>query len=247
MTAATELTGLISNAIIVGIVLIAITMILLCFMKVSILEKLGKLMLGFLFLFILYSFADSILWGNGCRISTIGHPELYCYQDCTLGSCDDYSSDSTFKVGNHTYNALVAEQQHQQAIYTAEQQRIAQECYNSGKDYAYNFSVFVNYNLTCSKVAYINDHFIDKTRQVDGGYIKGSYSGFFSSGHIEGHLYQYVTEGVLATGQLMKTLNYHLDCNNVTSNKVATYYSESDFVMEYVNKCIPTENITKVK
>jgi len=111
-------------------------------------------------------------------------------------------------------------------------------CWRNGSFYNYTFDIIKDYNLSCSKLAYINDHLIDKTRQVDGGYISGQYSGFIARGHIESHLYQYVTEGVLATGTLVNNINYYTNCRNETKDKKISYYSESDFVMYYVNKCI---------
>lgn len=136
--------------------------------------------------------------------------------------------------------------------------------------YNYSFDIIRDYNLSCERIAYINDHFIGKSRQVDGGYIEGSYSGFLSVGHVEGHLYQWVTEGVLATGQLIKYIEYYLDAYNSTlrpigisacenylyfdyrsyvspcmdfhidyeETKKVAYYSESDFVMYYISRCL---------
>ena len=141
-----------------------------------------------------------------------------------------------------------------------ENTRKLEDCFNDGQWYNQSFDIIKDYGLNCDKLRYINDHLIDKSRQVDGGYIDGSYSGFLSYGHIEGHIYQYVTEGVLATGQLPKNISYHIDCQNSSlglphpdfnhwtyqsqpdqvrdETKLINYYTESEFVMYYVNRCI---------
>ena len=194
-----------------------------------------------------------------CEKSIKNNPDLYCYNRWygVMNNGDDW--DDGWAVGSHTTDSVNAEAERARA-------QARKECYDSGKDYAYSFDIMRDYNLTCSKIAYINDHLIDQTRQVDGGYISGYYSGFFSGGYVEGHLYQYVTEGILATGQLVENISYHIDCHNSTEplegqcngggrcssnggpwhcceggpmdTVITNYYSESDFVMYYVNKCV---------
>jgi hypothetical protein len=136
----------------------------------------------------------------------------------------------------------------------------AQDCFNKGKWYNQSFDILKDYGFNCAKLEYINDHLIDKSRQVDGGYITSDDYGFLglSRNHVDVHIYQWVTEGILATGQLLKNISYHIDCNNSTltpdcfdgwyggdetklcrsDTKQIDYYTEGEFVMYYVNRCI---------
>lgn len=186
---------------------------------------------------------------------------LVCGINCKVSSKLDFNSDTYCKeyYTSNLTNSLPSyvKASHKQDIIDAEnnqraweeQKRIAEQnrlCYEAGKDVAYSFDIKQSYGYNCQKLAYINDHFVDKTRQVDGGYIEGHQSGFgigiwgfgYSSGYIEGQLYDYVTERVSATGMLVQNISYHLNCNQIKSNEVIDYYTESEFVMYYVDNCI---------
>lgn len=181
--------------------------------------------------------------GWGCKTKALFDKDIYCYQ---ISYDNRTNALLEWVQGSHKQDQINAENQARIVEEARRQQEAAAKCYKEGKDYNYSFDIIENYNLSCIKVAYINDHFIDKTRQVDGGYISGGSSGIFvglfgvgvSSGHVEGHLYQYVTERVLATGTLVQNIQYHLDCNEVKSKEVIDYYTESEFVMYYVDKCL---------
>ena len=66
----------------------------------------------------------------------------------------------------------------------------------------------------------------------------------------------YINDRILATGQLIETIEYHVDCENTTNkwfinNQYYTkpyldkedttkidYYTEEEFVMAYIERCI---------
>lgn len=190
-------------------------------------------------------FDNSDFSQRSCYGDVEGSPELYYleYQDWVY----DYSQCQT---GNRT------------------QDKINKECYEKGKNINTSFDLVSDYGFTCNQIKYINDHFILKAEQKDGGSIEGNTRGLFSSGYIEGKFYDWVNTENLATGKLIKTAKYHLDCKNSTlywkvqyvcsngkvfpeetsscynghntirDTKILTYYTESDFVMHYANNCI---------
>ena len=110
---------------------------------------------------------------------------------CTDGDwlCDKGSYICTSSVHSYAQDKIDAENA-KIATETAkaEADRVA-ACWANGTFYNYTFDIMHDYNLSCDQLGYINDHLIDKTRQVDGGYISGHYSGFVSYGEVEGHLY----------------------------------------------------------
>ena len=196
-------------------------------------------------------------FGIGCHIKSYFDKDLYCIKDYKSNITN---SDFEYVARSHKQDKLNEEVRAQRQKELDESNKKNKECFDKGKYYNKSFDIFNDYNLDCKKLAYINDHLIDKSRQVDGGYIDGSYHGLFSYGHIEGRMYDWVTEGILATGQLVKNISYHLDCENSTlslprddfehwtyqpqppktrdDTKVIEYYTESEFVMYYVTKCI---------
>ena len=236
-------------------------------MSTEIIEKQGisylNLIVGTIIFFIGIYFIFNLMYGINCHIKSIGE-DKYCMK---IDETNIVGGKYHFEIRTHSQDKIDEDNRIKKVKEREIKQSQSQECYDKGQDFNYSFDIIKDYGFNCQKLAYINDHFIDKTRQVDGGYIDGSYSGFFSYGHIEGRLYQYVTEGVLATGQLVKSISYHLDCENSTLNpivlihncygygygrldgncnyvesrietKVINYYTESEFVMYYVNKCI---------
>lgn len=129
-------------------------------------------------------------------------------------------------------------------------------CFDKGKFYNESFDLKKDYGLTCEKIKYLNDHFVLGSEQKDGGYVRGSYSGFVSHGYVEGRLYDWVATENVATGLLVKEMSFHLNCNNETTRwvwdhdywyedgikqidtKKIIYYTEADFVMYYINNCV---------
>jgi hypothetical protein len=183
----------------------------------------------------------ALFWGemtkDSCIFKSSGE-DKYCFKEEVCYSNHTNSCHERWVVKSHAQDEidrLYWEKIHKE---NEERERIRIECYNNGSDYNFSFDIIKDYGLSCNKLKYINDHFIDKSRQVDGGYIEGSYSGLFSYGHIEGQLYQYVTEQTLATGQLVQSTKYHLNCNNEESDRLTDFYTESEFIMYYVERCL---------
>ncbi len=180
-----------------------------------------------------------------CKGDVKGSDDLY-YQKIHLSNI---SSDNSYycKTRSRAQDNFLAEQQKQENIL----QSIRKECYLAGKDYNKTFDLIVHYNLSCEKIAYINDHLLMSSNKRDAGNIKGEVNRFFSNGKLEGNFYQWVYDENLATGELVKNVAYHLDCNNTTSHwkkdiqtsklrdtTVFEYYNEKDFVIYYTNNCI---------
>lgn len=155
-------------------------------------------------------------------------PDLYCYD------ASNVSSYRLYTVGSHKADA---------ARWAAieEANRINHEwqvCYDAGFEEEFIFDIVDDYNLSCERIAYINDHLIDQVEERSGGYISSYYRGFFSSHKVEAQLTEYVNTRVLATGELVERVVYHTDCKGkktVTEDKT---YSEADFVMYYVDRCL---------
>lgn len=152
--------------------------------------------------------------------------------DCKRSAPSNHTAEVTrYTVYNKTKERIESElRQKEQAEREA--------CYNSGKDIHLSFDIKDDYGYSCEQLAYINDHFIDQTDRLDSGYINYLRDGFFSDEHLNVQLYDYVTERVLATGQLVQSINYHLDCNDSKSGETVEYWSESKFVMYYVENCL---------
>ena len=199
----------------------------------------GVLLMTMMFGIFYFGMLDQHTMGIKCRFPAMFSKDKYC-----VSVEEDYGF-STWQRKSHKQDKIDSDNAEIQRIerekrYKEEEivRQKAQECYDAGNDYEINISIFEDYDLNCDKIAYINDHLIDSTRQEDGGYISGRYSGFLSSGSVKGEFKEYVTEGVLATGQLAKQLSYHLDCNGKQHNMNIKYYTESEFVMAYVDRCI---------
>lgn len=170
-----------------------------------------------------------------CKIQTWGKSELYCMKTYRTNFTNEFPH---WEIRNRTQDTI--DMQAAEAAYLrAKQEEIRQQaCYAQGYDVSYVFDVLENYNLSCQKIAYINDHLITHPEQHDGGYIEGSYSGLISSGHLRGNLYSWVNQEVLATGQLVQNVSYHVDCEGKETEKIVDYYTENEFVMYYVDHCI---------
>lgn len=204
----------------------------------------GQLIIFFIIITIIFIVILNMSLGLTCKIKAIGD-DKYCKKVYNYYSnlSNDYSI--SWEVKSKSQDLINEENRRIAQEKTKEQQKIKQECYDNGEDYNISLDIINDYGYNCKKIEYINDHFIDKTRQVDGGYIEGSSSGFvlgytigFNSGYTSGKFYDYVTERVLATGQLVENTQFHIDCNGEKSNEKINYYTESEFVMYYVDNCI---------
>lgn len=171
----------------------------------------------------------------GCHIKSINKNELYCVQ--TPHSNITYSG-FFYQLKNSTEDEIERLEWEMERNNIIKIREEAKQCYNDGYDVNLSFDIFEDYGLNCNKIKYINDHLVDEAQQRDGGYIKGSYSGFVSYGSMQGKSYEYVIENVLATGMLIEKLNYHVDCNEAKHNENIDYYDASEFVMYYVDKCV---------
>lgn len=182
-----------------------------------------------------------------CYYKDWAHEELECYKQIKSNIS---SSVWKYTILNKTVQSLEnqkREEQREQDTIRAAQDKI---CYLAGTTINKSFDIHKDYGYTCKQLAYINDHFVDHVDQRDGGYIQGSGSGWaggvgpfgFMIGHsstsIEGKFYQYVVTQVSATGHLVQSLSYHLDCREDKHNEIIDYYTEAEFVMYYVDHCI---------
>lgn len=199
-------------------------------------------------IFIISIMYFSYAQGWGCHIQSVSK-DKYCIDE------SNWRGSHSWKVRSHEKDRINSEKAAEEKIVWDERYEKKISCYNKGYDYNESFDIFEDYNLTCSKVAYINDHLMDNFEKVDGGYIKGSYSGFLSSGYVEGKSYDYINDRVIATGKLIEKIEYHVDCENLTKKWTLQhgwpgkkfvsedttkidYFTEEEFVMTYVNRCI---------
>lgn len=166
-----------------------------------------------------------------CNLHSVFSSDKYCQ----INYYSNFSgSGSYYELRSHKADFL-AEQERQVIEKERKENEIKEkQCYDNGYDYHRDLDIIKDYGLSCQKIAYINDHLIDE--KVNGGYIKGSYSGFFSSGHIEGNFD--IMKDSLATGQLVQNISYHVNCRNETTNEEIDYYDESEFVLYYVDRCL---------
>ena len=188
-------------------------------------------------------------YGWGCKFEAIGKDKY----------CKDMSNGYGFpewKVGSHEEDRINAEKREEEKIIWREKYDKKIACYNEGYNYSESFDIFEDYNLTCRKIAYLNDHLMDNFGKKDGGYIRGSFRGFLSSGHVEGKSYEYINDRVVATGKLIEKIEYHVDCENSTNKFTLVsdyhrgwyfdsedttkidYFTEEEFVMAYVDECL---------
>ena len=144
------------------------------------------------------------------------------------------SSSHEWEVRSHEQDRINAEIAAENTAKEIERIEKERECYDAGYDFNYSFDIVNDYNFNCNKLEYINDHFVDSTQKMKSG--EWSYRGFFSRG--SGESYQYVTERILATGDMIKYIEYHVDCNDKKHNEIINYYTEGDAVMYYVDSCI---------
>jgi len=197
--------------------------------------KIALILLGLILIGLL-----GLLFSNSNRLKCDGQvgsdPELYYQKNYWSNmSISGYSC----KIGNYTldqlnYDVMVLERKRERLIAAEREQ-----CYLAGRDYDFKFDLIEDYGFSCEQIGYINDHFILSSESKDGGSIDGRYSGFLSSGRIEGQFYDWVNTENLATGKIIKQTSYHLDCeDSMRDTKVVNYYSESDFIMYYSDHCL---------
>jgi len=176
--------------------------------------------------------------GFYCKIQdTFNGHDKYCYHMPYTGRYMDVSTSPNkygWEMKSHKQDKIESDQRAETERIRLEEQKQEEECYNNGADYNSSFDLIKDYGLSCKQINYINDHLIGQ--KTSGGYIQGSYSGFFSSGKIKGESY-IITES-LALGKLVQSIKYHLDCNKIKSNEIIDYYEESEFVNYYVENCL---------
>ncbi len=144
------------------------------------------------------------------------------------------SSHNGFELRSYSQDKINDEKVKKEYNKRIEEERLKQECYNNGKDYNFYFEIKEDYGYNCNKLKYINDHLIDSTKKLKSG--EYTYRGFFSSG--SGTQYQYVTERISASPDMIRSIKYHIDCNGNKLNEEIKYYTEGDAVMYYVDNCI---------
>ena len=191
---------------------------------------LGKIILGVMVLIVVFSALDFIS-GNyiSCHIKSISS-DKYC-QVTYLSNISNYQ---VYEVRSYKAELLKERQRQIQEVERKENKAKEQRCYEEGYDYQKDLDIIRDYGLSCKRIAYINDHLIDE--RINGGYIKGSYSGFFSHVSIEGSFD--IMKDSLATGKLIQNISYHINCRNETINQKIDYYDESEFVLYYVQRCL---------
>lgn len=173
-----------------------------------------------------------------CKYKAEKNPDVYCEYYYTGGNRSSDPQYRNLRMGSHQQDALKEKQRQENLEDKRQALKEEQECYDAGTDIEREYSLFDYYNLTCPQMEYINDHLIQEWEKRDGGHVKTERNGFFTSSSTETQLYQWVELELLATGKLLASESYHLDCNDQESERKETYYDVSDFVMMYVRECV---------
>jgi len=159
------------------------------------------------------------------------HPDLYYFKEYKSNL-----SNSRYNcvIRSHFADRLAAEKKRrqQQQFDMLQQQR--KECYEQGQFYNLSFDLRADYNFTCEEIDYINSHLIIRSERKDGGSIKAEYRGFLSSHTVDTKLYDWVNTHNLATGKLIKTAYFHLDCNRETLHWRTTNICQNGFPIDVV-------------
>jgi hypothetical protein len=172
------------------------------------------------------------------------------------------------RTGSKLQDNIKTQQRQDSAKAASEALQQRRDCYEAGQYHNHTFDLMNDYDFSCDQIEYMNDHFILELEQKNAGSIKGSSSSFFGYGKLEGQFFQWINAEHLAVGQLPKQISYHLNCDNTTTfwrvQKLCTngkifpdevssctlakeglldttrvqYYTKSDFIMYYTNKCI---------
>lgn len=172
----------------------------------------------------------NFIFGINCHVEGALSKDKYCAE---ITSNYTYGFEG-YEVKSHKQDLIDQANREEQYRINAENERNRLACYDAGYDVNLTFDPIADYNLSCKKLDYINDHLTDYV--VDGGYIKGRYSGFLSGGYVEGH-FNIIKRG-LFEDRLTKNVYYHVDCNNQTSNEKIDYYDEKEFIRYYLDSCL---------
>ncbi len=205
-------------------------------------DKIAVIMWTCMFVFLFGGLALTIInheTGFVCKTQALFNSDSYCYQNYDYnGRMSNVSNgDYDWEIRSHKQNEidkLNRREANRKKQLELDKQK---QCYDEG--YLINESFNISeYGLNCKKIAYLNDHLMDNFKKKDSGYISGSYSGLLSRGYVNGKMYQYINDRVLATGMLVQNINYHVDCEDKKHNEKIDYYTEEEFVMYYVEECI---------
>ena len=195
----------------------------------------------------------------GCRWDARASEELEC-RETNEPNYFGGGEQLTYIVINLTEEKIRKEKLSQRRAKFHEKKDKIIACYDAGEDIVIGFDLKEDYNLTCEKLKYVNDHFLITAEKRDGGSISSSsYSSglFHSNSHtFRANIIAWVGTSAAPTGELPKELSYHLDCENTTfkysfdegrlrlESKDTTklkYYSESDLIMYYTDNCVEAE------
>ncbi len=198
-------------------------------------EKVFLWFVGIIAFIILIAFLLSLVGiESTCNIKEKFNDDLYCikhYRNNLSNSFDGWVERS------HEADRIYLLEQEEKRKIQAEKDKEIQKCYDEGYLVNETFTI-KDYGLSCRKVDYLNDHLMDSFEKKDGGYVSSSYRGFFSSRSTKTQIYQYINDRVMATGQLIENINYHIDCKGIKHNENIDYFTEEEFVMYYVERCI---------
>lgn len=193
----------------------------------------GIIFFGIIFLIILFCILDSA-YGISCKAKAMFNNDSYCAE---VWEYEFWGDGWVWKIKSHSADDQAIIDRAEQARIDKENAEATKRCYDAGHFINETFEIG-DYGFNCAKIDYINDHLMDNFKQMDGGYISGRLSGLFSSGSVDGQMYAYVNDRVVATGKLVQNINYHLDCEDVKHNEQIDYFTEEEFVMYYVEECI---------
>lgn len=204
-------------------------------------RKIALFILGLALFLVLISPFINLVHGYSCKIKASQDDDLYCklqyseklYYTNVTGNFKKEWVLRSYKADAEAEAQRQAEIEN--ARIEAEKNRI---CYEAGYEINESFDIMEDYELTCPKLEYINDHFVDNIQKLDGGYIKGDINGFLLWGDIGGQLYNHVVTRISATGQLVQSYNSWVDCAGTHHNVKIDMYNEAEFVMYYVNNCV---------
>lgn len=175
----------------------------------------------------------NFFYGVDCHVIGAFSQDKYCYGYYSSNYTNELKS---YVLRSHKQDIIDELNKRLTDLRLIEMEKMDLECYNKGYDYNLSFDIQRDYNLSCVKLDYLNDHLIDNIKEGGGGYISGRYSGFLSHGSIDGRFN--IVQKSLAVGKLVKSMSGHVDCNNQTSNNQIDYYDESEFVIYYTERCL---------
>ena len=175
----------------------------------------------------------NLFFNFSCHIIGTFSADKYCYGYYNSNYTNSLKS---YVLRSHLQDQKDALDESIRRLKLEKEIQLEQECYNKGFDYNKSFDIQLDYNLSCTKLDYINNHLIDVIKEGKGGYISGHYSALLSHRNIEGRFN--IVQRSLATGKLVKSMSGHINCRNETSNAEIRYYDESEFVLYYTERCL---------